>query len=117
MNSFVTPKQQIMIALIEQQVAAIYLLDPDEYAVLLRGPLRTAQVAEARQMMWYILHSKLGFSSVICGNIYGRDHSTVLQGVVKFKSRESFAELRNEATRILDDRDIREIRSMVTAQK
>lgn len=113
MAPFLTPKQQILIAMIEQKVAEVYLLDPDEYAVVIRSALRTAQASQARQMLWYILNDVLAISSVMIGKTYGRDHSTVLQGIRAFKERNTYPEMRAAAKKILDDKEIRELREVV----
>jgi chromosomal replication initiation ATPase DnaA len=47
----------------------------------MRGPDRTAAIAEARQALMWILRNRLGMSYPAIAATLNRDHSTVMHGV------------------------------------
>ena len=49
----------------------------------LRSPLRSRTIADARMIVWYILHNHLGLSHSQIAKIYKKDNSTITYGVNK----------------------------------
>ena len=111
MASFFTPKQQLLVSLLEAEVAKVFELDADEYAVLLRGDRRDQRLAHARHFQWYILHDLLGSTLKLIGNTYGKDHTSVASGIASFKSRNTFHEYKEIAKKILESKDIKDLRA------
>lgn len=93
-----------MVRLFVAAVAGEYGLPP---AVLL-GQGRTAEMAEARQVLYYLLMTDADLTCVAVARAVGRDHSTVLHGraVVRQRRRahprlrETLTEVRRAFTRL-----------------
>ena len=52
----------------------------------IRSRSRDKRFAEARMAVWFVAHDHMGFSYPAIGEIYGRDHTTVLSGVRKMRN-------------------------------
>lgn len=51
----------------------------------MRGTGREMEVVEARHAMWYVLSTHFMMSTKQLGRIYGKNHTTVIHAVRKFK--------------------------------
>lgn len=49
---------------------------------------RSPCFVQARHAVWYVAHTHMGYSFSLLGELYKRDHSTIMHGVRKFESNE-----------------------------
>jgi chromosomal replication initiation ATPase DnaA len=61
---------------VEQAICSVAGINLGE----LRGRDRRRPFVEARQAVWLIAHDYLGYSYIALGDIYERDHTTVIAG-------------------------------------
>ncbi len=59
------------------EVAMHYMIVPDD----LHRPTRERHVADARAVVFYLLHRRMGMSSTQVGKLFNRNHATVLAAV------------------------------------
>lgn len=52
----------------------------------MRSHLRTKAYAEARQVVWYILHDHIGLSYLEIAEIYQRNHTTIIHGTRRIRT-------------------------------
>lgn len=81
----------------------------DFYAVkptALKGPRRNASLVKARQVCMYFLKKELGLTYLEIGNLLGgRDHTTIMHGVMKIEALVSRDSLPNEVLGIIKPRN------------
>ena len=77
---------------------------------------RSRGVADARHAVWYIAHKHMHYSSPFIGKLYGRDHTTILNGVnrmMKCKASQAILEgIRKVCPDALEIPDPKEPRSV-----
>lgn len=70
--------------LAEGCVAKVYGIDPSMFHLRTRG---RARVAEARQVLMYLVHVVLGVSLTDIGRLYNRDRTTAAHACTKMEDR------------------------------
>lgn len=66
---------------------------------------RGGHIAKVRQLVWYILREKYSMAFATIGALYERDHTTVIHGYKKIKSKENSA-FRDEISDILERKEL-----------
>ncbi len=56
---------------------------------LMHSHRRDRELAEARMAVWFIAHDHLNFSFLKLAAIYQRDHTTIISGVRKMRSKKA----------------------------
>jgi len=51
----------------------------------IRSKRRDREIADARHAIWFVAHDHLGYSYTLLGEIYEKDHTTVLAGVRRMR--------------------------------
>jgi chromosomal replication initiator protein len=69
------------ISKLEGVIARAASVDVDE----IRGLNRHRSTAEARHAVWFVAHDHLGYSLKFIGDVYGRDHTTIMHGVKRMR--------------------------------
>lgn len=75
--------QESTLAELVQAAAAVFDVEPA--AVL--GRLRFAPIAQARQLVWLLARTELGWSYPMLGRQFGRDHTTIMNGIASITKR------------------------------
>lgn len=71
------------VAELVQAAAAVFDVDP----AMVMGRLRYAPIAQARQLVWLLCRSELGWSYPMLGRQFGRDHTTIMNGIASITRR------------------------------
>ena len=69
-----------------QQLLTIVCKDYNVTEEQLRGAVRNKQVVEARWILWYMLRTYGALSYTQIGNMFNKDHSSIISGVKKLNT-------------------------------
>lgn len=93
MSLLINKKVEFNAGKVDRIVSSKYNLNTE----IIRSRLRDNETARARFVAWYILRNKFLMKYTIIGKLYGRDHTTIINGIRRLKK----LGLENEAKEII----------------